>query len=740
MPDFPKRWPSALTFPLLILLIVISFYWKIVFTYQFDWLWGPDLAQQVLPWFEEEVRQVHHSRAPLWDPHVWAGQPLLAQAQPGAAYPLNWLLFIMPRERGHISMLALQWYYIAIHFMAALFCYLLCRDLGRSRPASLIGGLIFSLAGFVGTTGWPQMVNGAVWAPLVVLFILRAARSVRPAASAALAGMFLGLAWLSGHHQVPIYISLTAAGLWLYYGLRSGRPDWRFAGLAALFFVTALAVGALQILPAEEYGHLALRWTGAPEPQPWNEAVPYYIHERYAMYALSLLSIIIPGLNRNADPFVGLVALTLAISAIALSWKHPAVKLFAAIAVAGVVYSLGHNSVFQGFLYAVVPLVDKARVPSMAIVIFGFGAAVLAAFGVDHFDADATSRWTRRIAIGVLAFGVIVYTVILQVLFMKKNWDTDDRIAVTAFVAILFAALLYAWRSGNLTHRQAVTLLTLLLLFELGNDSGYTFANRADADRRSYIDKVWGNDDIEGYLNQQADRPFRIDITTDRLALNWAEYHNFDAIRQFTAGATADILHMGWHTWNGRMLFGTRYTLGDMQERPEQKEVFTSQNGVKVFFNPDAFPRAWTVHEVVPIKTPAEADSAISDRLREFHWKAFVQGDQPKVAACDTSGDKVGFDRYEAERVEVRATMACDGLVVVSDTYYPGWVAWVDGQPARIYKVNAIMRGVAVPQGQHLVTMRYRPKSVYFGAALTFLGVLGTLALVFTGRKDRRAH
>jgi hypothetical protein len=740
MSEFSKRWPSSLTFPLVLLLIISGFYWKLTFTYQFDWLWGPDLAQQVLPWFEEESRQIHHSRAPLWDPHAWAGQPLLAQAQPGAAYPLNWILFLLPHQRGHIPMWALQWYYIVIHYMAALFCYLLCRDLGRSRAASLIGALIFSLAGYVGTTDWPQMLNGAVWTPLVFLFLLRAARGLRPAANTALGGLFLGIAWLSGHHQVPIYISLTAAGVWLYYTLRFGRIDWKVARLAVLFFVITVLVGALQILPAQEYGKLALRWVGTPEPLAWDQSVPYYIHQQFSLYPQALLAIVIPGLPSKADPFIGVVALALLMAGIALCWKHHAVKMFAAIAAAGLVYALGPHSVFQGFLYAVLPLLDKARVPAMAMLMFTFGAAVLASYGADHIESTNTPAWSRRIAAGAVVFALILMLVFMQVLFMKKVWDMDDRILMTALVALLLAALLYAWGVGSLTHRQAITLATLLLLLELGNDSSYLFADRSQADRRSYLDKTWGNDDLEQYLNQQPNRPFRIDMTTGMLALNWAEYHNFDAIKSFTAGTTADIMKTEWHTWNGRMLFGDRYSVADMPERPEQQEVFTGQSGVKIYNNPNAFPRAWAVHQVAPLKGPEDFGVQIAEHLPDLHSKAFVQDELPKIANCEGSGDSVTFERYEAERVELRADLACDGLVVLSDTYYPGWVAWVDNQPARIYHVNAAMRGVVVPRGSHLVTMRYRPKSVYIGAALTFLGVLGTLGLVFLGRKDASAH
>ena len=209
-----ELWKRAL-YPFVLLLVVIGFYWQLTLTRQFDWIWGPDLANQVLPWFQVEAEQWHHRHFPLWDPYLWAGQPLLGQAQPGAAYPLNWLLFSMPLSHGKISLSVLQWYYIAIHYIAALFCFILCRDLGRSRAASLLGGCVFSFSSYMATSAWPQMVNGVVWAPLVFMFQLRSLSGRRPLASAAISGMFLGVAWLSGHHQVPIFLTVAWAGVWL---------------------------------------------------------------------------------------------------------------------------------------------------------------------------------------------------------------------------------------------------------------------------------------------------------------------------------------------------------------------------------------------------------------------------------------------------------------------------------------------------------------------------------------------
>src|SRR5580658_4314958 len=107
--DRMNRVPRSVKISALLLAIVVGFYWRITLTRQYDWMWSPDHAGQVLPWFQAEARQWHQRGFPMWDQYLWGGQPLFGQAQPGAAYPLNWLLFWMPFNRlGHISIDALD--------------------------------------------------------------------------------------------------------------------------------------------------------------------------------------------------------------------------------------------------------------------------------------------------------------------------------------------------------------------------------------------------------------------------------------------------------------------------------------------------------------------------------------------------------------------------------------------------------------------------------------------------------
>ena len=133
-----------------LLLLTACFYWRLVFTGQFTWLSSPDIARQVLPWWQFQVGEIQQGRLPLWDPYLFGGQPLIGQAQPGTAYPLNWLLFLLPTHHGWMQMGFLHWYFVVVHFMAVAFAYRLCRDLKLSRIASVVGGMVFGLGGYMG--------------------------------------------------------------------------------------------------------------------------------------------------------------------------------------------------------------------------------------------------------------------------------------------------------------------------------------------------------------------------------------------------------------------------------------------------------------------------------------------------------------------------------------------------------------------------------------------------------------
>src|SRR5262249_51229316 len=85
----------------------------------------------------------------------------------------------------------------------------------------------------------------------------------------------------------------------------------------------------------------------------------------------------------HVSPFVGVAAILLALWAIIRRWQSREVRLFAVVTAAGLILALGSNTPVERLAYAVIPMVEKARFPSMAIVLAHVGIAVLAALGLD---------------------------------------------------------------------------------------------------------------------------------------------------------------------------------------------------------------------------------------------------------------------------------------------------------------------------------------------------------------------
>ncbi len=729
-------WREAWAAPAILFLICAGFYWRLVLSNQYTWLESPDLVNQVLPWLQVQAGEWHLGRVPLWDPYLWGGQSLIGQAQPGVAYPLNWLLFLAPLRHGWIRQSYVHWYFVLIHFMAAWFAYLLCRDLKRSRLASVAAGCVFALGGWVGVTDWPQMLTSAVWAPLVLMYMLRAMRGERPLASAAAAGAFFGMAWLGGHHQIPIFLALATGGIWLYQIFRRGRPDWSAAKLAAVFLVFMFLVSAVQTLPAYEYGKLSKRWVGANEAKGWTEKVPYSVHDQYSLIPSSLLAIFVPGANRHADPFIGVTALTLALLAVAAAWKEHYVRLFSAVAAAGLLFALGRNNVFHGILYALVPMVEKARSPGNAVFIYHFGIAVLTAYAIDSYPSDGESPWPRRAAVALTAFGGIVFT-ILGVLTFTGRQIGDDRVVVVALMALFLAMLLHGWQKGHVSRNAATVLAMVLMLIEFGNLAGLFWQNREEKNRGTDLSTLSRDSDVAGFF-LSLPWPVRVEVSDKDIPYNFGDWYGIDQYGGYVASLPTRLLELPWNAPRVKQLFGVNFTVKREPPDSNQQEVFQSARGLKVYQNLDAFPRVWTVHEVQAVRDTAEALALLGDNSFDLRRKTILTGQPPSLESCE-QGDGVRLIKFNSGRVTIEADMGCRGMVILGDNYFPGWVAAVDGRRTPIYEAYTAVRGVVVDRGKHTIEMRYLPVSVFAGLLMTLTGILGAVALTVRARRRERA-
>jgi hypothetical protein len=714
-----KRTADAVALLVIAACITVAF-WKIALTSQYTFIESPDIGHQVLPWLQVQAAALHRGVAPLWDPYLLGGQPLPGQLQPAVFSPFTWILVAAPLDSaGHIPLAWIHGWFVLLHIFAGFFAYAFLRSLPVRREACVMGAVFFGAAGFVGNTPWPQIAAGAIWLPLVFLFFLLSLRGERAAFNAALAGGFLALSFLSGHHAVPTFASLALIAVSLGHVL-ARRLAWTAALLRTAITLAVAACGAaVQILPALEYAHYAVRWVNATNPVGWRDVIPYTVHQALGWSASDLLFAVLPGSpNTIVNPLIGIVPLALAaIALLARPWRR-GVGLFAGVALGALLFSLARSNPFHGVLYALVPGLEKARAPIMAMAVADVAIAALAAFGVDALLSAAVPRLSRvATLLGAVAAFLFVVSLYPPPILQTVPHGAE-RAGAIALVAALLGLLLWAWQRQLLKPLAFTVGLLALALLEIGSSTGYDYVHLEDKASIVRPRLYGGTAELAGFLRGHIGSS-RMTYPYDDLLFNFGDWYGIPAMSGFLPSAPTALWQLG--TWNPRVLdlYGVRYYVAREPVAGLGPEVFSGTGGWKVWERPTAFPRAWVVHHVTA--------GAVLDPAIDLHQTVVM--DRPVPVETCSAAEPVEVRTPDENHVALDASLQCAGIVVLSDNWFPGWRATVDGRPAQLLVADAALRGISVTGGRHHIELTYAPAPVSRGAIVSlatflFLGVM----------------
>src|SRR5205814_3366635 len=143
------------------------------------------------------------------------------------------------------------------------------------------------------------------------------------------------------------------------------------------------------------------------------------------------------------------------------------------------------------------------------------------------------------------------------------------------------------------------------------------------------------------------------------------------------------------------------------------QEIDSNARGLHVYENANVLPRAWIVHDAQVLPDPEQQFGKI-DRLEiDPRHTVLLPGGSPALSATKGSAegnpdDSVRLTRYTPNRLELQAANPNPGWLVLSEVWYPGWTATLDGRPADVIQADYLLRAVQLGPGRHTLVLEFR--------------------------------
>lgn len=757
---------------------------------------GNDLTRLYLPHHlrvGSAVRQT--GRIPGWDPAGFGGRPLVGNPQAGLWYPPVWLTWRSgtPAVLGWLTVAHLAW--------AGVGMLVLARSLGLGRFAAFVAAAAFAgspyLLGHVAEGHLPH-VWGAAWYPWGFWAMSRWQRVGRRAWP--LLPPILAAGLLTGHPQEGFYLVL-ALSVWVATDAvlrwRRGERSLALTRLGAWGLAVILTLG----FTAPEWGPATLLrdWLHQGTELSLGQASRYHVRFLNLFQFLSPRALGGPagyfGRDNLWEPQLaaGLGVLILAV----LAWQDRVrsawVRGCFALVVVGLLFACGRRLGLFAVFYEVVPGVGRFRVPSRSLFLVSLGVALLAAMGLEaltRIDRSALVRFAgryRRVAF-VVAAAVGIGACVAWAIGLAPDssttagaataqvHETADDLARALLACRTLAANPVFWgallgaggllarglRPGASSRRLAVGL-GLLAVAELGLE-GFLSVHVASPDRFLGTDPIAAairRDEPEGSWRIRARDAFYPDLAAVTHGLEKTNLNDY-----FQLQHAADLYERLYPLFDPPAGLVRRREL--LVSSPRVRRAVLDRMGVAflvsdvplaevdaqgielagrgrwrgrdylLYRNPTALPRAYVVPRarVAPEglgmvalfpETPArEAVLMAVDPLDGLEG--------PRQAFRPAS-----YARPDPDRVVVEVRTQEPGLLVVADTWTPGWSARVDGRPAEVLRGNRAQRVVALPTpGLHRIEMEYTPPGLRSALALTACTAVGWALLTAAALRPPR--
>ncbi len=738
---------------------------------------GYDPLRFDYPYFGLIEARENRWQFPLWNPYNFSGLPLTSATSFTASFFLHIFSFFFSQA----SLWSL--YIISSYFFAFLFMFAYLYYLTKHAWASAFGAGAFAFNTFF--IAWNQEVGNAVhaalWLPLVLLSIDHIVENKNvPVWKAFLIGAFI-LSILAGYIQIALYVFIVGIiyALWKIHALPIDvKKKIHVLGICLGAELVAVLLTLFYTLPFYEMytqssrdlidskeflvGHLL----------PWYAAIQLFIPEFFGTSG-TWNHYGFPSGNFYEHTFAtGTVALLFALLAICLRKKIPQARFF--IILGSVSLLLCTRLPFSEWIFALPIPILSSSLANRLLFLVPFSISVLSAFGLKLWLEEKkgkSSQAMARVFKGLFSFFFLLASTVFIVSFfhikfqeLQGDWT---RVALRNMVmpgGILIVSAFFLFFGEKQQHVKRVLpgIFFFLLIFQMGyilhkitslSPQEFIYPSHSVMEyikQHGGLYRFWGMEDAsvenniatqmrlftpEGY-DPLVNRRYAQFLKASETAGKWTDQlSRSDAgIYQGNVGLVLENLPFKQKILD---LTSTKYIL----YRPREMRagilpswpIVATVSGTSVYENKTALPRVSLIGSSIMILGNQEIFDTLFSPTFNAHEEVVVESiNLPKTEPDPTA--KATILSYTPNHVVVSAKTQTPQWLLLTDAYYPGWEAMLDGKSAPIYRANFAFRSVLVPPGTHTIEFHYRPMSFLYGLLISS-GTLFVLIITLVVRK-----
>lgn len=713
-----------------------------------------DTLRQLYPWKTFAISSIKEGSFPLWNPHDFSGSPLFANFQSAILYPLNVFYLIFSQNIAWTILIISQ------PLLSLFAVYYLSRRYKLSKTASVFASASYAFCLYM-TTFLEYNIMGHFMYLLPVCLLWVEQIILKKWWAYILLSLSIAMLAFAGHAQlfagVVLYVVIYSAIRILQTG-KNKHGSW--ISLLTIFFVIFLGVGisAIQLIPGIELVNQSAR-------SPHN--VDFFFNN-LLIKPTQLVFYLIPDLFGNPAaknyllPFsyptkalyVGIATIFFFLLSLFTNYKNTYFRAISVLTIfTGLIVFLNPVS----FIYKLnLPLISSSS-PSNFIFMISLGICIMAGFGIDAFFNTKTRRhYLILLLLWVIIGSTFIATTFTHTQIIKNNLVYSSLILFSLSLVIVLSEIK---KIKNILGIAIIILvcLDLLYFFHKFNpfvSPSYIYPPTGIGkylQKNTSIDRFWGY----SYANIESNFPTQLGIYSPNgydplfpkvygefiqtskngiIPSNFNDFTRSDATIQQGFGES-DMAENA-HRLKVLSALGVKYILDKTENGSTSKtfppslfENIAKVNDFNVLLYKKAAPRFFMTTSFA-ISTN---NNDFTDKFFDQNFdasKTIILNENPLTVKVNTPGKTSSrLISYRPNSVVIKTNSEAASLLYLSDTFYPGWKAYVDQNNTKIYNANYTFRAVEVPKGEHLVRFVFQPDSLHYGLYITAISIIVGIVL-----------